>query len=803
LAFDFKKGVSLPKAIPLIGGRYGYKITGSLAGKLEDCKVSITGKLGETAGAASTPDGVKLEIGKNMTFGGSVGLAANWIVVCEEGQSPDWGFDAANLKFEGGGTGKIPAIDLDFWVAHLDVGVEVQALASLEFNWKGGNFPSLPSFGGGELNVRLGPYGKASLAGGAVEAAITGSGYVKVGFLPEAKLREYGLTFKASAKALFLSYSFEKTWKKTYSRDGLEPHFTRELLDPDTLRITRTQTRGGVRSEEVLVIRKQPYLGTPNDYSEDSAHPVEAANVLVADLQHDVHPSMAANSDGSEVLATWVHDSGNSLRDVGTILKLASFDGTSWTPQAEIMGADYFNRNPVLRFDTNDEPWIVWAAAPAMVSIDSPIDEIVDATHETDIWVSHRVGGVWSEPIALTSQAGEDAKPDLAILPDGDLYVGWIHREPNDGGEMVYALHYDAQSGEWADTPELLNAVTRSTHEIDLISDFALGVTPANAPVATWVQTINPQADQPIHVLVYTVKQGAAWSAPMSFTKQTRRTEEREVRSRGRNSVIPFRPSEECAKKCKDCKNNPDAEECKRDKPEAPDPDPVKNSPSGTPVQVVAACDPNEKMGPQGVGDQHAIAADAVMNYTILFENKPSATAPASTVLVTDVLDDNLDPRRFRLGEIAFGDTIIQIPDNSPFFFKTIALENGMDLLVLATIDPVTKIASWELRTIDPATGQTPANPMLGFLPPNDENHIGEGRVTFIIAPAADVPDGTVIRNQASIIFDANEAILTNETDNLIADVAFDSQVQDFSGDPADGEDVFDGEMLTVNWELA
>ena len=54
--------------------------------------------------------------------------------------------------------------------------------------------------------------------------------------------------------------------------------------------------------------------------------------------------------------------------------------------------------------------------------------------------------------------------------------------------------------------------------------------------------------------------------------------------------------------------------------------------------------------------------AEQSLAYTIRFENKPDATAPAQAVLVTDVLDPDLDLDTFELTEITFAGQTIAIP---------------------------------------------------------------------------------------------------------------------------------------------
>ncbi|MCA9261346.1 MAG: hypothetical protein KDA61_19155, partial [Planctomycetales bacterium] len=58
-----------------------------------------------------------------------------------------------------------------------------------------------------------------------------------------------------------------------------------------------------------------------------------------------------------------------------------------------------------------------------------------------------------------------------------------------------------------------------------------------------------------------------------------------------------------------------------------------------------------------------------------------------------------------------------------------------------------------------------------GFLPPNDDTGRGDGFVAYTIRPLAELSTGDVISQQASIVFDVNEPILTNIYTNVI-DVA-------------------------------
>ena len=79
--------------------------------------------------------------------------------------------------------------------------------------------------------------------------------------------------------------------------------------------------------------------------------------------------------------------------------------------------------------------------------------------------------------------------------------------------------------------------------------------------------------------------------------------------------------------------------------------------------------------------------------------------------------------------------------------------------------------AQWALRTIDPETGELPTSATAGFLPPNDASHRGEGYVTFTVKPKASTPQFTKITNKATIVFDVEAPIVTNEVSNVILNV--------------------------------
>jgi len=212
------------------------------------------------------------------------------------------------------------------------------------------------------------------------------------------------------------------------------------------------------------------------------------------------------------------------------------------------------------------------------------------------------------------------------------------------------------------------------------------------------------------------------------------------------------------------------------------------------PIPRPAARDPNDILGPSGFGDEQWVTASQPLNYTIRFENDPVfATAPAQVVRVTQQLDSDLDYRTFRLGDFGFGDIVIDVPDNRAFYLDRLDLRESLgiyvDVVAGIEVDSATNVAStfWELRAIDPATGDVPVNALTGFLPPNLTSPEGEGFVSYTIRPRSGVPTGTIIDAEARIVFDFNEPIDTPPIFNTLDSGAPTSHVTELSGFVEDG----------------
>jgi RHS repeat-associated protein/uncharacterized repeat protein (TIGR01451 family) len=198
-------------------------------------------------------------------------------------------------------------------------------------------------------------------------------------------------------------------------------------------------------------------------------------------------------------------------------------------------------------------------------------------------------------------------------------------------------------------------------------------------------------------------------------------------------------------------------------------------------TNIVQAIDPNDKLGPAGIGSQRTVPADGELTYTIDFENTITATASVQELVVVDQLDPNLDWTTFQFSDVAYGSQLLSVSGDSLQFsardFPTPPTITGttqgpMAVDITASLNPQTRRVEWRLKAIDTATGLPPEDPFAGFLPPEDGTGHGQGHVSFSVRPNPGIAIGTRITNTARIVFDSNDPIATNAVWNTIGDLS-------------------------------
>lgn len=173
---------------------------------------------------------------------------------------------------------------------------------------------------------------------------------------------------------------------------------------------------------------------------------------------------------------------------------------------------------------------------------------------------------------------------------------------------------------------------------------------------------------------------------------------------------------------------------------------------------------PEDKFGPLGYDNpdtpieekQRFILPDQPFNYRVDFWNKPDAEVPTQDAVIVDTLDPDLDWSTLSFTNIGFLDWDIDLPGGQAVDTR-VDLRPKMDLAVdvEATFNPETGEIRWWFHAVDPVTGESPDDPMAGFLPPfNPETQYELGWVEFTVEPKENLPSGAEIENQAFVQFD-------------------------------------------------
>src|SRR5262249_34163075 len=85
-------------------------------------------------------------------------------------------------------------------------------------------------------------------------------------------------------------------------------------------------------------------------------------------------------------------------------------------------------------------------------------------------------------------------------------------------------------------------------------------------------------------------------------------------------------------------------------------------------------------------------------------------------------------------------------------------------VMIELSFNPGTGVVTATFQSIDPSD-ELPPPILVGFLPPEDGTGRGMGYVSYTAMPKAGLPTGTEIRNVASVVFDINPAITTDQVD--------------------------------------
>ncbi|MEM9827396.1 MAG: CARDB domain-containing protein, partial [Planctomycetota bacterium] len=160
--------------------------------------------------------------------------------------------------------------------------------------------------------------------------------------------------------------------------------------------------------------------------------------------------------------------------------------------------------------------------------------------------------------------------------------------------------------------------------------------------------------------------------------------------------------------------------------------------------------------GPFTLETRGFVPAETDLPFSVHFQNDPAATRDTNEIRVVVPLDESVDPRTFRLGDLKFGDINIRMPSGRSLyqgefdFLDTL----GFNVRVSAGVDIATNTASWLIQAIDPLTGAVRTDPTGGLLPPNNAQGAGAGFVGYSVRLSEQAETGDTLTAQARVLMD-------------------------------------------------
>ena len=186
-------------------------------------------------------------------------------------------------------------------------------------------------------------------------------------------------------------------------------------------------------------------------------------------------------------------------------------------------------------------------------------------------------------------------------------------------------------------------------------------------------------------------------------------------------------------------------------------------------TRTVTSMDPNAIYGPTGIGAGQFVNHLDNHTYMVTFENVDSATASAQVVKVTIPIDTlAFDLSTFKFGNSSIGTKSYNVPINRKEFTYDVNFNKTKSYIVrvMGSLDVAKGVINCEFITLDTTTLDLPV--LEGFLPPNKLAPEGEGSIIYSVALKTNIADGYKTSSQAQIVFDENEAILTNTWENIV-----------------------------------
>ena len=566
-------------------------------------------------------------------------------------------------------------------------------------------------------------------------------------------------TFSVWPEFKNVSLAFNGAFSMSYGAFTMNPHFNFDAFNA----VAEPHDDTELLSELNFAYNPAAVVGTTNVYGTNAV-----LSTVATDLYMDGAPALATDAAGVPYQVWYKDGDPYATTNLGSQLYVADYNGANWNPPAVIPGSLGLNSYVCAATDGAGNRLAVWVHADESgITTNVTAAQFFAAQNASDVYFATGAGTNWTAPQVVAATPGLDADLSLSSMANGNVLAVWTYTDTN---LLVHLVSSTWNGSAWTPLAEItsgtLNAPTAQQA--------------GGATVVLWTAVLDTNNDSAIYE---SQNVDGNWSKPSPFAPALLASVPgpSNAVAIAANSVAPKTAS------VFDLAIDPSCLKCGGYSPSKPVVCPItsatynynntgKNACSWIYTYTYKPCsvhplDPNAMVGPVGFGPQQWVPTGSPLDYTVEFANSPTlASAPAQQVSITVPLDPNLDSRTFRLGSFGFGGLFFTVPTDSAFYQTQIDLTatGGYDVDVFAGVDIANHQAFWTFTTIDPATGTLPANPLVGFLPPDTNAPNGEGFVSYSVSAAAADLTGAQVAAQATIVFNGQPPMSTPTVFNTL-----------------------------------
>ncbi|MCX8065217.1 MAG: hypothetical protein N3G21_08610 [Candidatus Hydrogenedentes bacterium] len=764
---------NLNKNIPILGGKFEFTINASVCPLPPDCSKMVVGGSGSVGARVKFAGPISLIVGGRLTEKSTI--------VCEP--EPHTIFNERTLSL----TGALQFSSKHTWPFIFTVGaIPIQGRFIGNFVVGGAVTGKLvwtqedsltPQYGeilgsiNSEISGRVNIYDLGMLDYGLVGARVSLGGSIRFKYAQN-RLSFAGvcLTLTGSFDVAFgfLGGSLSGKWGDACKVGAVQGGYEEWGKDYHLVIYGNRNAKSSIAEEVILEERITPFYGSANVYT-GVGLPV-LGNTATTDLFNDNSPAMVFDEATGRLVLVWTKDEGDYHNLIGSRVVYSEYNGLQWSEVARISEVGFNSSPSIDLLDGSGKVIAVWSSASSEgLNIDSELQLIKSRMEISDIHYAVRnEDGSWSQDRAVLENDGQDIRPIVASDRNGTAIVIWLNYQDDMQIGEYRLLCSKYSGGTWSEPVEVAKGLNISKFDVRYWD---------SKYVLVWQMLDSSITETNILRAYYAVSEdGIEWSEPTYVRSDEGKSyivNRDWVTGNNIKAIDKFADVSEC------CQEEGEGEEGEEEDPSEPISDDIPKSNvrgnSGKDTSVVSPLDPNEKAGPTGRGEVRGVYLGEELVYTVYFENVPTATAPAQEVVIEDYLSDYLDWSTLRILDIRWGDYSVELPREDLFSSARVKIKDyreGVDkewlVDVVMNFNVRTGCVKWIFRTLDPETMQLPEDVLAGFLPPNDESSRGEGHITFSIKVREDAPIGSVIRNRATIQFDVQSPITTNEVDNTI-----------------------------------